>query len=188
MTDMLKDVGARLKALREICDLSINYLAEQTNITPEEYIAYENGEKDFTFTFLYKLSKIFNVDITILMTGEAPKLSSYSLVRANKGFPIKRRQGFQYQHMSYLLKNKKAEPFIVTAPYDASINTENCPLNSHEGQELDYIIEGELTVIIKNHIEVLQPGDVIQYDSATEHGMFASSERGCKFLAVVLDK
>ena len=74
----------------------------------------------FSFTFLYQCAKLFGVDMVELVTGENPRLSFYSIVRKDEGLPIKRRAGFNYQHLAYLFKNKTCEPFLVTAPYSES--------------------------------------------------------------------
>ena len=90
MTEQLREIGIRLMALREILDISAEEMAERCKISLEDYLAYERGDKDFSFSFLYNAADILNVDVMELMTGDAPKLSNCSFVKAGKGYSIKR--------------------------------------------------------------------------------------------------
>ncbi|MBQ8004433.1 MAG: AMP-binding protein, partial [Oscillospiraceae bacterium] len=60
-------------------------------------------------------------------------------------------------------------------------------LTSHDGQECDIVVEGELMVQIGEHRETLGPGDSIYFDSNTPHGMIAVNGRDCIFYAIVLN-
>ena len=50
MTDQLKEMGMRMRDLREIMDYTALEVAERLGISEEEYLAYEAGEKDFSFS------------------------------------------------------------------------------------------------------------------------------------------
>ena len=54
MQDQLKEIAQRIKALREIMEIPVGELARENGVTAEEYLEYESGEKDFTFTFRYR--------------------------------------------------------------------------------------------------------------------------------------
>lgn len=186
MEAKIKEIAERIKGLREILELSQEEMAERTDVNLEEYRAYENGDSDFGFTFLYECAKVFGVDIVELLTGEKPKLSFYTVVRAGKGLPMKRRKGFTYQHLAYRIMDKLAEPFLVTAPYDPEEQTQPIHLSRHKGQEFDYILKGSLKVQLDNHVEVLGEGDSVFYDSGHSHGMIATGGNDCVFLAFVI--
>ena len=121
------------------------------------------------------------------MTGEAPKLSSYSVVKAGEGLPIIRRNGFIYQNMAYLFKDRIAEPFFVKMPFDKEVASSPLVLNHHEGQEFDYIISGKLRMRIDKNEFILNEGDGVYYDSAHGHGM-AAIDGDCTMLAIVMEK
>ena len=65
-----KDIGNRIRELRELSDITINEIASDLNITEETYIQYENGEVDIPASFLYEIANIFKVDLGLLLTGE----------------------------------------------------------------------------------------------------------------------
>lgn len=186
MDTRIQEIAQRLRGLREWMDVSTAEMADIVGSSEADYIAHENGEKDFSFTFLYQCAERFGVDIVELLTGDSPKLNAYTVVRKDKGLPIKRRQGFTYQHLAYLFKNKLAEPFLVTAPYIAEEQDKPIALSTHDGQEFDYVLEGQLKVVVDGHTEVLSAGDAIHYNSSKGHGMIATGGDACKFLAVVI--
>lgn len=186
METKIIEIAQRIKSLREILEISEEKMARKTDLSPEEYRAMESGTRDFSFTFLYECAKVFGVDIVELLTGEKPKLSSYTVVRSGHGLPIRRRKGFTYQHLAYLMKDKLAEPFVVTAPYYEEEQGKPIPLSHHKGQEFDYVLKGSLKIQLNEHVEVLGEGDSIFYDSSNGHGMIATGGNDCTFLAFVI--
>lgn len=188
METKIMEIAERIKGLRELMDLPVEAMAQATGTTVEEYLACENGMNDFSFTFLFKCAEIFGVDMIEILTGDRPKLSFYTIVRQGNGLPIKRRKGFTYNHLAHLFQHKLAEPFLVTAPYDEEEQQGAIHLSNHEGQEFDYILSGQLEVAMEDHIELLEAGDCIYYDSSHGHGMRAVGGAPCNFLAIILKK
>ncbi len=184
----IKEVAQRLKGLRMSCDLSVEEFSQLTDISKEDYEKIENGEKDFSVSFLYKCAEIFRVDMVEILTGVYPKLSDYCVVRAGKGLPVARRDRFEYHLLAYLFKDKRIEPMLVVAPYIEEEQGKPIKMSSHEGQEWDYILKGKLRVIIDDHEVVLSQGDSVYYDSGKLHGMIALDGEDCEFLAVLIDK
>ena len=39
-------------------------------------------------------------------------------------------------------------------------------MNTHEGQEMDYVLEGTLKIMVNGKTEILNAGDCIYYDSS----------------------
>ncbi len=186
MEEKIKEIGARIKELREIMGLSVEQMAEITAVTPEEYAKKEAGESDFSFTFIFKCASAFGVEVTDLVSGASPTLSSYCVTRAGEGMEIHRRRGFIYNNLASLFRRKLAEPFLVTAPYLEEEQNKKIELSTHNGQELDIVVSGRLKVQIGEKTEVLNPGDSVYYDSATPHGMIALDGEDCRFYAIVI--
>ena len=186
MDHKISEIAQRISAMRDLCDFSVEEMAETVNVTPEEYIEYESGTRDFSFTFLYNCAEKFGIDIIELLTGDNPHLSDFTVVKKGKGLPIKRRAGFEYQHLAANFKDKVSEPFVVIAPYSEENLSKDIPVSSHEGQEFDYVLEGSLRFVCDDHVVELEAGDSVYYNSGKPHGMVASSKKGCTFLAVVM--
>ncbi len=186
MEPKLVEIAERIRALRDICGISVDEMAEAVDVTPEEYRLIEGGTKDFSFTFLYLCAEKFGVDMIELMTGENPHLSGYTLVRGGAGLPIKRRRGFEYYHLAASFSHKLSEPFLVKAPFHEQEQLLPIETTVHEGQEFDYILSGSLKFVHEDHTELLYPGDSVYYDSGKPHGMIAVGGTECVFLAVVI--
>ncbi|MCX7709080.1 MAG: cupin domain-containing protein [Clostridia bacterium] len=183
MSDQIKQIAARIKDLREISGLSVETIAQELNISKETYLEYESGNVDIPVSILYELANKFKVELTAILTGEDPKLRTYSLVRNGKGVSVERRKQYKYHSLAYNFAHKKAEPFLVTVdpePDNAAIH-----LNSHPGQEFNYLLEGTLKVIINDHEIILNEGDSLYFDSGYSHGMKALNNKPAKFLAII---
>lgn len=185
--ESIKQIGERIKGMREILDISLKEMAELNNMTPEEYLSHENGEKDFTFTFLNKCAARFKLDLAELITGENAHLKAYSIVRKGGGLNIERRKGFEYRHLASRFNNRALEPYLVTIPYDKEVQDKPIIASRHNGQEMDYVLEGSMKITITGKTEILNEGDCIYYDSTLPHGMIAINGKECKFLALLVN-
>lgn len=188
MEPNIMEVSMRIRALREDSGYTLQEMADATGRSVAEYAAQESGGQDLSFTFLYKCADKLGVDIVELLTGETPHLKGYSLVRAGKGLAVRRRVGFEYLHKAPTFKGKLAEPFVVTIPFSEDSLVEPIHLSFHKGQELDFIISGRMRFSYEGHIEELDPGDTLMYDSGRGHGMVAAGPDPCVFLAVVIEQ
>ncbi|MGN1316481.1 MAG: AMP-binding protein [Acutalibacteraceae bacterium] len=183
----IKEMAARIKELREIEGYTIAQMAEKTGVSEEEYIACENGESDLNFAFIYRCALAFNVDVSSIIEGSTPKLTNYVFTKAGKGQKIEKAHGMTYFNLASKFKNKIAEPLFVEATYSEENQNKDIELTSHDGQELDIVVEGKLKVQVGEHSEILGPGDSIYYDSLTPHGMIAVDGKDCTFYAIVLN-
>ena len=186
MESRLNEVARRIKEIREILGYTPEQMAEALETTAEEYLECETGKKDFSFMFLYRCADKFRVDIIELMTGEGPHLTGYNVVRGGKGLLMRRDHGFDYMHLAADFRKKKAEPFLVRAPYHEEEQHKHIEMSAHEGQEFDYILEGTMHFAFEDHIEVLEAGDSVYYDSGRPHGILATGGKDCVFLAIVV--
>ncbi len=182
----IQQIAQRLRDLRLDEGKSIESMMEATDTTFEQYMNYEEGKSDFTFTFLHNCAKALGVDITVLISGEVPRLGTYAITRSGEGLPLERRQGFNYRHMAALFKSKLSEPFYVTARYNEQLDNSEIELSTHEGEEFDYILKGTMKARFGNHIEILHAGDSVYYNSGAPHGMIATGGKDCEFLAIVM--
>lgn len=186
MDDKILEIAERIRGMREDLGISAGDMAGIVEMTEAEYLDYESGRRDFTFTFLFKSADRFGLDINELIAGTSPKLSVYSHVKKGRGLRIERRKGFNYQSLAYLFKNRNAEPFLVEAAYDGNADSEPIQQRSHEGQEFDYILYGTLKVRIDDHEFFMEEGDSVYYSGEHKHGMVATRGKDCIFLAVVI--
>ena len=185
-TDKLKEVAKRIREMREICDITETDMAKKTEVSLEDYRAYENGELDFPFTFIHKCSLAFGIGITDLLEGQSAHLSSYTVTRKGQGQETAKEDGIEIQNLAPLFRKKIAEPYWVRYEYSEELQNKPIHLTKHSGQEFDFVMSGRLKVQIGENVEYLSEGDSIYYNSSNPHGMIAVDGRDCLFVAVVL--
>ena len=185
-TDKLKEVAKRIREMREICDITEADMAKKTEVSLEDYRAYENGELDFPFTFIHKCSLAFGIGITDLLEGQSAHLSSYTVTRKGQGQETAKEDGIEIQNLAPLFRKKIAEPYWVRYEYSEELQNKPIHLTKHSGQEFDFVMSGRLKVQIGENVEYLSEGDSIYYNSSAPHGMIAVDGRDCLFVAVVL--
>ena len=180
------EIATRIRGMREILGWSEADMAEKTGLTQEEYAAYEGGGVDLPFTFIHNCALAFGMELTELLEGREPNLSSYTVTRRGEGEDTAREAGILIRNLAPRFRSKIAEPYWVRYEYDEKLQHQPIHLTRHSGQEFDLILRGHLKVQVGDHTEVLREGDSIYYDSATPHGMIAVDGEDCVFCAVVL--
>ena len=181
------EMAQRIKTLREIVGLSTADMALKTGVTEKEYLDCEAGKSDLNFAFLYRCALALNVDVTDIIEGSSPRLVGYTVTRKGEGQEIQKAHGMEYFNLAPSFKNRIAEPLYVIAEYNDALQNKDIDLTTHEGQECDIVVSGTLKVQVGDHIEVLNEGDSIYYDSSTPHGMIATGGQDCIFYAIVLN-
>ena len=180
-----KEVAHRIYELRQISGLSTAEMAERTGMSEAEYEACERGERDLSIAFLYRCVLIFGVDMSDILEGKSPKLRSYALTRRGEGQRIEEAHHMVGYNLASGFRNRIALPLYMKLNYREGAER-NIELVTHEGQECDIVIKGQMMIKIGDHIEVLGEGDCIYYDSGTPHGMVAVGGEDCTFYAIVL--
>jgi quercetin dioxygenase-like cupin family protein len=184
MQEKIIEIASRICELREISEISSTEMADFLGISPEDYERYETAQADIPASMLFEIAQQLKVDLTVLLTGEDAKMHVFTVTRKDKGVSVQRRKGYKYQNLAVNFVHKKAEPFVVKVepmPKESSTT-----MNSHPGQEFDYVLEGTLKVLIHGQEIILEEGDSIFFDSIYSHGMQAAGGKPARFLALIL--
>lgn len=184
MSTDLKQIGERIKGLRDALDLSPEEMAQRLEVGVSDYLEFEGGNTDISVSFLQRIEREFHVDISTLMFGTEPRMNSYFITRKDKGVSVERVSAYKYQSLTSGFTNNVAEVFVVTVepkPADTDFYK-----NIHAGQEFNMILEGSMLLNINGKNLVLGKGDSIYFDSSLPHGMKAMNDKPVKFLAVIL--
>ncbi|MDY5941854.1 MAG: AMP-binding protein [Eubacteriales bacterium] len=183
----IQEMAQRIRELREVTHFTAEEMAKRTDVTAEEYLACERGERDLNFAFIYRCALAFGVDVTDIIDGVSPTLKSYTVTRSGQGQRIDQAHGMLYYNLAASFRNRIAEPLYVRSTFSEEAQHRDIELTTHAGQECDIVISGHLKVQVGPHREVLGPGDSIYYDSSTPHGMIAVDGEDCLFYAIVLN-
>lgn len=184
MNEKMKEIGLRIRELRELSDINVQEMAKYLKISLETYQEYEDGKKDVPASILFEIAHQLGVDMGLLLTGEETRMHIFSVTRNGKGVAVGRRKQYKYENLAEKFIHKKAEPFIVTV--EPKTNENKPSTNSHPGQEFNYVLEGVLKIYIHENEITLNEGDSIFFDSSYEHAMEALENEPAKFLAIVM--
>jgi len=158
-------IPGRIRELREILEISVEDMAAGTGVSLETYNKYESGEHDIPISVLYSIAAKLGTDVTVLITGEDPKMDSAAVCRKGKGVRIERYPGYEFSSLAYNFKGRTIEPLLVfldpgRAPAD--------PV-THHGQEFNYVVEGRIKITIGKSEYVLNAGDSVYFDARLPH-------------------
>lgn len=182
MDNQIAEIAERIKSLREIEEISLEEMADAAGKSVGDYQEYEDGKRDFSFSFLFTVANKLGVDITELLTGENARLHKFAFVKNGQGLKMERRKAYKYQHLAAIFVDRQMEPFLVTVePKD----TEAVQKHAHEGHELNYVVEGSMMFFIGETEQLMEVGDSVYFDATVPHAMRAEGDRPCKFLAVI---
>lgn len=186
MSELNREIGTRIRGVRDMSDISRETFAQRIGITPELLRAYEHGHVDIPVSVLHDIAAAFDVSMTELLTGERARLSVYSVVRAGKGVGIERRRAYDYRSLAYNFAGRVMDPYLITvAPKP---DGEPVHMTSHEGQEFHYCLSGRVRVVIAKYETVLGPGDCVYFDSTYPHGLAALGEETARLLVTITAK
>ena len=180
MNDDHGQIPGRIKELREILDISAMDIARDINVPFETYSKYENGELDIPISVLYHIAASLGTDVTVLMTGENPRMASAAVCRKGKGVQVERYPGYEFSSLAYNFKGRTMEPLLVlldsSRPPAAQVK--------HSGQEFNYVIEGTMKVTVGTAEYILAEGDSIYFDATLPHGQSAV-DGSARFITII---
>ena len=180
MDDSIKMIAARIADLREVFSYGAEEVAAKLQIPAKQYEGYENSGEDIPISVLYSLCNLYGVDMTDLISGKSPKLSTISVVRRGEGLAVDRYEGYHYENIAYKFMHRKMEPMIVTLLPE----TERPKQVTHSGQEINYCLSGEVVLSYDGGETVLRPGDCAYFDPTRPHGQHAVNGEA-SFLTVI---
>ena len=184
MEESIRQIGERLKGLRDVLNIPAEEVAELCDISLEHYLKIEAGEADPSVYRLQKISKRYGIDLDILLFGEEPRMSSYFLTRKGQGPEIDRGNDYKYQSLAGGFKRRKVDPFYTVV--DPLPGNKNHTKNTQDGQEFDFVLKGTLEITIGEKILILNEGDSIYFDGRQPHCMRALNGEQSHFLCFVI--
>lgn len=183
MEETIKQIGERLKGLREVLDIPAEEIAALCGVSVETYNKMEEGERELSVSSLQKISKKYDISLDVLLFGEEPHMGSYFLTRKGQGMKVERRRAYSYQSLAGGFRGRTADPFMVLV----EPKPDGTPIekNTHQGQEFNMVTEGSMELTIGKKTLVLNEGDSIYFDATRPHGMRALGGKPVRFLAII---
>lgn len=183
-----KNVGKKIKQIRELKKVSIEELAERTNLDNSLLKKIEDDKVVPSLAPLIKIARVLGVRLGTFL-DDSDQLGPV-VMRADekeKGVRFVSQNSESREHLNFLsLASDKAgrhmEPFIVEIePSEQS----DYMLSSHEGEEFIFVLDGEIEINYGKDVFLLKKGDSIYLDSIVSHNVHAANKKPAKILAVV---
>ncbi len=183
MTTDFKEIGLRIKGLRESCDISREELAAELGVSAETYAAYEETGADVPISAIYHIASRFGVDFTEILTGTGAKLDTYQVVKAGRGRTVDRYPGYYYQDLAWRFNHKIMQPLMVTLdPSD-----EPAEPVTHAGQEFNLVLSGTVLVTFDDKELELNAGDSIYFNPTHPHGQKCGGDVPAVFVTIIAE-
>ena len=177
-------IGGQVREFRKKLDMTVTELAKQAGLSSGMLSKIENGLTSPSLATLQSLSVALNVPVTAFFR-QFEEQRDATFVRAGEGLKIERR-GSRAGHIYRLLghsfgKNVTMEPYVVTLTEESEV----FPLFQHNGNELIYLLEGELDYHHGGVSYRLTPGDSLFFDANAPHGPENLIKLPIHFLSVI---
>ena len=169
----LGTVGPRLRMLRRQRETTLADLAAETGISVSTLSRLESGERRPTLELLLPLAKAYGVTLDELVdappTGD-PRIHLRAVTRHGMTMlPLSRRAGgIQAYKLVIAAGTRRPEPQLQT----------------HEGYEWLYVLNGRLRLLLAEHDLVLAPGEAAEFDTRTPHWFGAADDDAVEFLSL----
>ena len=182
MNQHVQQIADRIKELRDILEIDKKELCDHVGVSEDQYDLYENAKEDIPIGVLYAIAAYMAVDPTVLLTGDAPRMAEYTVVRKGKGVKVERYKGYDFSSLAFNFQGREMEPMIVHVNEDARPQ-----LVTHGGQEFNIVLSGVVRITIGRHSFDLAEGDSIYFNPAIPHGQTAVGG-DAEFLTIINEK
>jgi quercetin dioxygenase-like cupin family protein/DNA-binding XRE family transcriptional regulator len=161
-------LGVRLKHARMVHQLTMKALAEQAGCSESLLSKVEGGHATPSLATLHRIAIALQTNIAALVSG--PEVSTSPVQRASErpsvGFPTERKGGsIMLERVVVPSPGQLLQGDIHVIEPHASSNEQI----SHLGEELGYVIEGELELTLDDTRYLLQSGDSFYFPSTVPH-------------------
>ncbi|WP_026917976.1 helix-turn-helix domain-containing protein [Gordonia shandongensis] len=171
----LDAVGPRLKQLRQRRGVTLADLADETGISPSTLSRLEAGLRRPTLEQLLPLARSHAVTLDELvdapLTGD-PRINLRPIPTddGRTVLPLSRRPGVI-----------QAYKFVLPAGRDDAVPD----LQTHEGFDWAFVLNGKLRLVLGEHDLILSPGEAVEFDTRTPHWFGATSAGPVEFLSLI---
>jgi transcriptional regulator with XRE-family HTH domain len=182
-------IGAKIRQLRESKEMTQQQLANASENSVELLEHIENGDVVPSLTPLIKIAKALDVRIgtfmddvqqrgpVIVEQGQTEKVIYFSGQKDQT-----KESALEFYSLASGKCDRHMEPFLI----DVDIHDDaEFKLESHEGEEFIYVIDGEIEIVYGSEKYTVSKGDTIYYDSVVPHHLHAYGEKPAKILAVI---
>lgn len=173
LNKVLTAVGPRLRALRQQRDTTLADLSAATGISVSTLSRLESGRRRPTLELLLPLAKAHGVPLDELVdappTGD-PRIHLRPITRHGRTVvPLTRRAGGIQAYKQVI---------------HAGQGSQKPELQTHEGYEWLYVLNGRLRLMLGDQDLVLSPGEAAEFDTRVPHWFGSAGGEPVEFLCL----
>ncbi|MGN6721391.1 MAG: helix-turn-helix domain-containing protein [Marmoricola sp.] len=170
MVDELKQVGARLRAIRHSRGWTLDELATRASMSPSTLSRLEAGKRQANLELLVPLTRQLGITLDDLVTPAVadPRVRRTVIVRDGMTIAPLTPEG------------SPVATYKITYPPAA----EPPEPRIHDGYEWLYVLSGRLRLILGDHDTVLTRGEAAEFDTRVPHSMSAAGGRPAQVLSI----
>ncbi|MDK2892265.1 cupin domain-containing protein [Methanohalophilus sp.] len=182
-------LGNKIRQLREMHQMSVEELANNSNTNPELIKQLEDGALVPSLAPLMQIARALGVrlgtflddiphaDPVIVRDG-----SSNKIVRFSGNCDTSEKSVLEFFSLAANKADRHMEPFIIDVHSQKSCKSKP---SSHEGEEFIYVLSGSIEVLYGKDSFELSTNDSIYYNSIVPHHVHACGCEDARILAVV---
>ena len=164
-------VPARLKVARTRLGMTLAEVAEQTGVSKSTLSRLETGQRRPTLELLLALSLAYRVPLDDLVG--APEVGDPRIrlrpgqVKGRTVIPLSREPG-SMQAWKIVIPTSKVDP----------------EPRAHDGHEWIYVLSGRVRLVLGQDDGVLEPGDVVEFDTQVPHWFGSTGSTPAEILSI----
>jgi transcriptional regulator with XRE-family HTH domain len=178
-------VGEKIKHLRETQGMSLDELARKTGFDIKMLENIEQEKITPPLGTMIRLSRALNTVMSSIFSQQQEE-KHYSVLRVkdhkSAPLPTGRASYHSYIPLGADLKDRHMDPFIVKLNPEKS---KDVVPSVHEGEELIYVIDGEVRIVIEDQVEILTIGDSLYLKSTAPHIVVTNTDQPALILAIM---
>jgi transcriptional regulator with XRE-family HTH domain/KaiC/GvpD/RAD55 family RecA-like ATPase len=159
------DLGSRLKELRLKRSLSQTELAKLVGVTPSTISQVESNQIYPSLPALIKMAETLSVDVASFFQREetAIRRSVFTTSEAvDVQFPDLPKESINGKRITPVDLDLKAEPYVIEILPEKNLSSH---FFIHKGEEVGYLLSGELQLKLGNAVYAVKAGDVVYLTS-----------------------
>ena len=178
-------MSLKLKLLRVQAGLTLEELAQQTELTRSYLSKLERGVSTPSIGAALRIAKVLGVQVEALFSesheddpvviNRAPPASSAASASGAARTP---------RLVSGTLPGHKMVAFVVN-PTDEP--TRNHPMSHHQGEEILYVLKGSIALQLARRTETLKAGDSVHFNSSIPHKITSLGKVPASVLLVIAE-
>lgn len=176
------EIGPRIRRLRLKKSLGLVQLGQHTGLSPAMLSKIERGQMFPTLPTLVRIALVFGVELDHFFSkGGARVAVTRKSERVRLPIPAGAAPGsYVFESLNYALADRRMEAFLAVFPIDGPPSEEH----QHGTEEVVYVLEGSLSIVVDGETFTLEEGDSASFDSSVPHSYRREGSAACTALVV----